>query len=396
MRLFVLPLVLAYVLEVVYAVCIHFALRRWSKRIGKYTRSPLLADIINLAAVADLSVVAFCNIETVVSMWMLFAFLTLFVAQTVGILIYLLGKLPRLWRGKPWRYFGSAGLIAGVLVCAFMWWGALVTRLSTRVVDVNVEIKDLPRAFDGYRIVQLSDFHVGTYGKDTSFPAKVVKEVNALNPDLIVFTGDLVNSRANELPPFVDVLSQLKAKDGVISITGNHDYGDYVYWESEQKKLNDRAWLYTMHEEMGWRLLRDAKTPVIRGNDTIWIVGVENIGEPPFRAYGSLKRATEPDTPNQVKILLSHNPRHWNDSIMNNPAMGYDLTLSGHTHAMQIQFGGWSPSKYKYPQWGGLYTDTLGRKLYVNTGIGSVGMPARLGTAKPEITLLTLRRPKTN
>lgn len=272
-----------------------------------------------------------------------------------------------------------------------MWFGALVIRLTPHVEEVTVDIPQLPQSFDGYRIVQLSDLHVGTLGKDASFPKKVVEIVNGLHPDLIVFTGDLVNTRASELEPFTSVLSQFKAPDGVIAIPGNHDYGDYSYWDNEQQKLNDRDWLHTMQREMGWKLLCDSTTTITRGQDALYIVGVENIGEPPFTAYGSLTRAATTAPSEGIKILMTHNPRHWNDSVMNHKEMDYALTLSGHTHAMQMRFGHWSPSKYKYPQWSGLYTDSLGRHLYVNIGIGSVGMPARFGNANPEITVLTLR-----
>lgn len=389
--MFLIPLILLLVLDVAMDLGIHFALKRHVKSTGKGKWLLPTIDIINVCALIMLTVVVLVDFNILWKMWMLYGFLTVFFAEFVGCLVALIGRLPRLLRRPAWRHFGTAGIIVGGIVFVLMWYGALVTRLSPHVEEVTVDIPGLPAEFDGYRIVQLSDLHVGTYGKDATFPTKIVETVNGLHPDLIVFTGDLVNSRASDLEPFTGILSQLKAADGVISILGNHDYGDYSHWENEQKKLNDRAWLHTMQREMGWKLLCDSTATIARGNDSIYIVGVENIGEPPFTAYGSLTRAATTTPRNGLKILLTHNPRHWNDSVMNRKEMEYALTLSGHTHAMQMRLGHWSPSKYKYPQWSGLYTDTLGRHLYVNIGAGTVGMPARFGNAYPEITVLTLR-----
>ena len=372
------------------AVGIHVCLKRKTQSTGKHKWTVPAWDTLNFCILTALTVVVSVNFDTWWKMWLLFGLLTFIIAEGIGCLIAMLGRLPRLWHRQPVRGAACIGIAMGVGMFGFMWWGALVTRLTPHLETVTVDIPHLPKSFDGYRIVQLSDFHVGTFGKDTSFPARVVAEVNALKPDLIVFTGDLVNSRASELMPFTDVLSQLKARDGVMAILGNHDYADYSYWENDRKKQNDRDWLHTMQCDMGWIMLCDSTATIARGDDRLYIVGVENIGEYPFAVYGSLKRADQAPV-DGVKILLTHNPRHWNDSVMNRAEMDYALTMSGHTHAMQMRLGKWSPAKYKYPQWGGLYTDTLGRHLYVNIGIGAVGMPARLGNANPEITLLTLR-----
>lgn len=350
-----------------------------------------MLDIINICALTTLAVIVFVDFNILWKMWLMYAFLTIFFAELIGYLIAMIGRVPRLFKKPEWPNFGAIGVVAGMAVFGIMWYDATVTRLSPRIEMVDVDIPALPQAFDGYRIVQLSDLHVGTLGSDTAFVAEIVETVNNLHPDLIVFTGDIINGRASELEKFTSILSQFKAPDGVISILGNHDYGDYSHWASEQQKLNDRAWLHTMEADMGWTLLQDSAITIKRADDAIYIVGVENIGEPPFTVYGSLKRAAATVPATGTKILLTHNPMHWNDSVKNHREMKYDLTLSGHTHAMQMRYGRWTPAKYKYPQYAGMYTDTLGRHLYVNIGAGTVGMPARYGNANPEITLLTLR-----
>ncbi|MDE5858007.1 MAG: metallophosphoesterase, partial [Muribaculaceae bacterium] len=231
-----------------------------------------------------------------------------------------------------------------------------------------------------------------TFGNQTKFVSRLVDEINNLNPDLIVFTGDIVNRNSNELIPFVSVLSRLQAKEGVISIMGNHDYGDYTTWESDKAKQENLKLLHNLEKKMGWDLLLNQSKNIYRGNDSILIIGVENIGDPPFHVYGSLEKAYANTSTPQTKILLSHNPAHWKNSIADNPGHKIDLTLSGHTHAMQVELLGMSPAVFRYPTWSGLYHDkTTSNRLYVNIGAGTVGLPMRIG-ATPEITLITLRR----
>ena len=273
-----------------------------------------------------------------------------------------------------------------------MWWGALSNRFNIQVKEVEIPIKNLPATFDGFKIAQFSDLHTGTFGNQTKFVSRLVDEINNLNPDLIVFTGDIVNRNSNELIPFVSVLSRLQAKEGVISIMGNHDYGDYTTWESDKSKQENLKQLHNLEKKMGWDLLLNQSKNIYRGNDSILIIGVENIGDPPFHVYGSLEKAYANTSTPQTKILLSHNPAHWKNSIADNPGHKIDLTLSGHTHAMQVELLGMSPAVFRYPTWSGLYHDkTTSNRLYVNIGAGTVGLPMRIG-ATPEITLITLRR----
>lgn len=274
-----------------------------------------------------------------------------------------------------------------------MWWGAVINRHRISVTPVELESPRWPRSFDGYKIAQISDLHVGTWGTDTTFLSKLVDNINALDPDLIVFTGDIVNRQSDEFAPMISTFSRLKAPDGVFAVMGNHDYGDYRSWPDENAHLADRTNLHNLYKLTGHRLLLNETEYITRGNDSIAVIGVENIGEPPFATYGDLGQAYADTSDSLPKILLSHNPAHWTHDIKDNPAQNIDLTLSGHTHAMQIQIAGLSPSSMRYSTPWGLYTDSLGHSLVVNRGAGTVGMPMRLG-ATPEITLITLRSKK--
>ncbi|MDE6118857.1 MAG: metallophosphoesterase, partial [Muribaculaceae bacterium] len=286
----------------------------------------------------------------------------------------------------------------GLVTFLGIWWGALVNRFRIQVREVNIEMTGLPDSFDGYRIAQLSDLHVGTYGNDTTFIHDLVEKVNSLNPNLIVFTGDIVNRTTSELVPFVRPFSRLNAPDGVISILGNHDYGDYYNWPSQNAKEQNLEWLMDLQIEMGWELLTNSST-VIYGqsaSDSLVIVGVENWGDPPFPTYGDLDQAYSTPGDSVTKILLTHNPAHWISCIAPVDTMRFGLTLSGHTHAMQMEIAGFSPAVWRYRTWGGLYqTDDNERPLYVNIGAGTVGVPMRLG-ATPEITLFTITPRRNN
>lgn len=326
-----------------------------------------------------------------VIMWVLFGYMTFMVSKLIFVISDLIASVPGLWHGRRWKWLSLAGGIVAVVVFLAMWWGALVNRFRIDVNEVEIEFPQLPQSFDGLRIVQISDLHVGTYGEDDSFLRRLVTTVNGLHPDVVMFTGDIVNRHSAELIPFIDVLSGLEASDGVYSILGNHDYGDYSDWPSEEAKKADVESLSSMQADMGWNLLRNQTGYLYRGADSLAIVGVENIGDPPFHIYGSLVSAY-PDAGDSVsKILLSHNPAHWTDSIADHDGVNIALTLSGHTHAMQIEIAGLSPAALRYPTWGGLYADRSGKhQLYVNIGAGTVGMPMRLG-ATPEITVITLK-----
>lgn len=342
-------------------------------------------------------------------MWMIYTFLSVYTLKLLYVIFSAFGRFLRLiLKNDKWFVCGrSVGLALGLIAFIAMWWGALVTRYEVDVEKVIVSSERLPKSFDGYRIVQFSDAHVGSWGDDTTFISKLVSEINSLDPDLIVFTGDIVNMETSELEPFLNVLSKLKARDGVYSVLGNHDYGDYKAWENPSDRETNNALLAIWQRQMGWNLLNNRHVFLKNGADSIALIGVENWGEPPFRQYGDISNAyqspasgitesTEALKDNNFKILLSHNPEHWNREV--SVSTNIDLTLSGHTHAMQtmLRLGGWrwSPAEWKYKQWGGLYErlneDGIPTRLYVNIGSGEVGIPARIG-ATPEITEITLK-----
>lgn len=332
-------------------------------------------------------------------MWMLFGYLSVYLSKAVLVIIDLVASLPLLWKRRRLRVVSWTGAALGIITIVAMWWGAIINRYRIQVRELTIEMAGLPASFDGYRIAQISDLHVGTYGNDTTFVHNLVERINSLHPNLIVFTGDIVNRNTSELVPFVRPLSRLNATDGVISILGNHDYGDYYNWPSSNAKEQNMEWLMDLQIEMGWELLTNSST-VIYGQssakDSLVIVGVENWGDPPFHKYGDLSQAYATPSDSAAKILLTHNPAHWTSQIAPVDTMRFGLTLSGHTHAMQAEIAGISPAVWRYPTWGGLYqTEDQERPLYVNIGVGTVGVPMRLG-ATPEITLFTITPRKTD
>lgn len=326
-------------------------------------------------------------------MWALFAYISIYVSKYLFVIFDLIARIPELFRRNRLKWLSVAGGVVAIVTFATMWWGALINRYRINDVEQEVRVANLPQSFDGYRIVQLSDLHVGSFGNDTTFVSRLVDHVNSLNPDLIVFTGDIVNRKTDELTPFLKPLSRLKARDGVKSILGNHDYGDYTTWPSQEAKKENLARLIGMQKDMGWDLLLNSTSFIHRDStDSVAIIGVENIGDPPFHVYGSLDRAYRTLADDVCKILLSHNPAHWVNDINGRNSINIPLTLSGHTHAMQVELFGLSPAAFRYPTWGGLYSDSDStHQLYVNIGEGTVGMPARIG-ATPEVTVITMKK----
>ncbi|MDE6490478.1 MAG: metallophosphoesterase [Muribaculaceae bacterium] len=327
-----------------------------------------------------------------VIMWLLFGYLTVYVSKLSFILWDLIASIPMLWHHRRMKWLSWIGAGTAILIFTGMWWGALINRYRIDVKEITIEVDNLPDQFDRYRIVQFSDFHVGTYGSDTTFVSRAVDRINALHPDAVMFTGDIVNRRSEELRPFVEPLARITAPDGTYSILGNHDYGDYSEWPSPKAKADNMELMYSLQRQMGWKLLLNASDTIYRGNDSIIVIGVENVGDPPFPVYGDLTKAYPNIDDKSVKILLTHNPYHWVADIAPDSTAKIDLTLSGHTHAMQIEAAGISPAAMRYETWGGLYNSPDNRRpLYVNIGIGTVGIPMRLG-ATPELTVITLRR----
>lgn len=281
----------------------------------------------------------------------------------------------------------AIGLGIALLAMAYLIFGATEGKRYFQVKETTIESKDVPQAFDGYRIVQLSDMHVGSWNGDTQAMEKAVSMINDLHPDLIVFTGDLVNNLASELDNFIPVFSKLKAKDGVYSVLGNHDYSTYVHWENPEDQKEELVRLKQKQAEMGWTMLNNRHVKLYHQNDSIALIGVENSGRPPFPDYAKLSEAMQ-GTEGMFQILLSHDPTHWRREVL--PQTDIQLMLAGHTHAMQTKIFGFTPAQFIYAENDGLYREGE-QMLYVNIGLGHLLYPMRLG-AWPEITLLTLRK----
>lgn len=293
-------------------------------------------------------------------------------------------------------FVSQVGLAVASLPFAAMLYGMARTGFQISIRRQQVWFDDLPEAFDGLKVVQLSDLHSGSFNSNAFFE-KAVDKIKSLEPDLIFFTGDLVNNQAVEAEPFVTTFSKLKAPLGVFSILGNHDYGNYGPWPSTQAREENFQRLQNVHRDSGWRLLRNESEILIRESSEIAVVGVENWGASRhFPKYGDLNKAVESVKETPFKILLSHDPSHWDAQVKNHPQK-FQLTLSGHTHGAQfgIEIPGfkWSPAKYIYKQWAGLYEESDGQKIYVNRGLGFIGYMGRIGIP-PEITFLELRSTK--
>ena len=265
--------------------------------------------------------------------------------------------------------------------------GATEGKQHFEVKEVEIASKDIPKSFDGYRIIQVADIHAGSWGTDTLPMQRAVNLINSLQPNLIVFTGDLVNNLASELDPFIPVFSRLRAKHGVYTVLGNHDYSTYIKWENPSLQKAELDSLKAKQAQMNWLLLNNRHVKIQHQTDSIALIGVENSGRPPFPDHSRLNEALE-GTEGLFKILLSHDPSHWRREVL--PNTDIHLTLSGHTHDMQTSLFGLSPAAFAYPEHSGLYEED-GQMLYVNIGLGHLLYPMRLG-AWPEITMLTLRR----
>lgn len=396
-----LPVIMMSILFIV-NFCADFIIWRDVKRSFKnrwQTKAviALLLSIWALLIIAVLSPRRDAGADLQPIMWMLYTFLSLFIPKLLYALFSLLSRVSLFWRAKHLSVLKYIGGVLAIVSFVAIWWGALVTRNDIEVTRQTVKFENLPKSFDDYKIVHISDIHAGTWGTDTAFLSNMVDTVNALNPDLVLFTGDIVNRNTKEIYPFVNALSRLKAKQGVYSVLGNHDYGDYMDWSSAIEKERNNRELIDVQNKMGWRMLNNEHCWVRKDNDSIAIIGVENWGEPPFSVYGDLRKAYSNLNDENFKVLLTHNPEHWKREV--SEISNIDLSLSGHTHGMQfvLQFGDWkwSPAEWKYKEWGGLYTkeNPEGKelKLYVNIGLGEVALPFRLG-ATPEVTLITLKK----
>jgi hypothetical protein len=298
--------------------------------------------------------------------------------------------------GDRMPFMSKLGFVVGMIPLLSLTYGLIRNPYRYKVFRKDIVLPDIPESINGLSIVQISDIHAGSFlAKDRV--RKSVEIINRMKPDLVFFTGDLVNNSADEADEYIDVFSEIKSRHGIFSVFGNHDYGDYVRWPDAQAKQANLEKLKLQHKKLGWDLLLNAHRVVEIDGSKIGVIGVENYSaHPRFQKYGDMRAATTGMETVDLTILLSHDPSHWDDEILTHfPEV--DLTLSGHTHGFQfgIELAGifkWSPVQYFYKRWAGLYRE--GRQyLYVNRGLGFLGYPGRVGIL-PEITQLTIRKAK--
>ena len=307
--------------------------------------------------------------------------------------------------GGSFRKFFMKGLWALLLPPAVMLYGMIVERNIYNVKRLEITSDKLPAGFDGYRVVHISDIHLRSFKTRYNSLSHAVAQINALDPDIVLFTGDLVTAEPSEMDSLETILAGLHASDGVYSVLGNHDYCIYNRWPSDSVRQEAVKEVIRRQEAMGWKMLMNRSVNLVRGADTVSVAGVENISQTSyFPSYGDLDSAMS-GARGAFKILMSHDPSHWKKATEQYPDI--DLTLSGHTHAMQFTVFGWSPSSFIFDEYMGLYcmdsersissvhrhkvAQNSANMLYVNIGLGETAIPARLGGARPEITLITLR-----
>ena len=289
-------------------------------------------------------------------------------------------------------FIGKAALLTGVLPMMGLSFGILSGAHDYRVRRRDVYSPHLPKAFDGIRLVQISDIHTGSFFNKTAVRGGV-DLINQERGDMILFTGDFVNNQSDEAKPYLDLFAKVKAPLGVHAVMGNHDYGDYHRWDSMIEKQQNIKDLHQMHKYMGWNIMLNENKIITADGESIALLGLENWGAGRFSKYGDMSKTYEGTQEISYKILMSHDPSHWDAQVLSEYP-DIDLMLAGHTHGMQfgVEIGDfrWSPSQYVYKQWADLYQKGT-QSLYVNRGFGFLGYPGRIGIL-PEITILTLKR----
>ncbi len=366
---------------------------------------------ISISAVVLLLLLPYLNFENKFFRNTIFACIAgLFFAKVIASSIFLIDDIRR---GVQWIagkvFFSNAegeGDQAGERISrsVFLSWtgmllggglfGSLIfgfaNKYNYQLRRLQLSFEKLPTAFKGLKVVHISDIHSGSF-TDKRAVSKGVEKILNEKPDLILFTGDLVNDRSHEMDHFIDIFKELKAPMGVYSILGNHDYGDYTQWNSPEEKQANLERLKKVHADLGWRLLLDENTQLEKNGERISLLGVQNISGKNFRSYGDLSKAYNGVDDSHFKILMSHDPSHW-DAEVRKSYPGIDLMLSGHTHGFQfgVEIPGfkWSPVQYVYKQWAGHYVEG-NQQLYINRGFGFIGYPGRVGIL-PEITVIEL------
>lgn len=398
-----------------------FSLLKMMKKARKVTKTVL--GIIYWLPLAAMVVAGFVTLFIPVRNWdpalvtyIFGLFGVFFGAKLISILFFLLADIFKIIhfsikfirskkRKKPFRqeaekisrarFLKNIGLAGGGLLFSGMIIGVVKWAYDFKVRRVGIRIPDLPESFNGLRIIQISDLHLGSWASSEPLE-EAVDLINREDADIVVFTGDLVNSTSDEALKFKNSLARIKSRYGIFSVLGNHDYGDYVSWPSKEAKEENMQVLYDLYSELGWKLLNNESYLLSKGDDKIAVVGVENwSSHKRFPSRGDIDAALAGTEPASTRILLSHDPTHW-EKVISKKYPEIDLTLSGHTHGFQfgVEWKGikWSLAQYMYKYWAGLYTNGSENEhqyLYVNRGLGMIGYPGRVGIL-PEITVFDL------
>jgi predicted MPP superfamily phosphohydrolase len=311
----------------------------------------------------------------------------------MGVITYFKGTYQTTFLPERVKFISQMAVAIAIIPVIALLYGMFSGKYNYKVIEQTISFKDLPPAFDGFKIVQISDIHSGSLDNPSQIQ-KAIDLINAQNADLILFTGDIVNTHATEMEPWIEVFKNIQdVPFGKYSVLGNHDYGEYIKWPSQEAKSENFKAIKNIHPRIHFELLLNENKKLTKNGDTLFLVGVENWGHN-FKKAGDLIKASEGLKTSDFKILLSHDPSHWEYEVKNHP-LNFHLTLSGHTHGLQFGFEipgifKWSPVQYVYKQWAGSYENAQ-RFLYVNRGFGFHAYPGRVGIW-PEITVIQLKK----
>ena len=375
----------------------------YSRYIMKKTRS-INESVVGAFAIPTFIIltIIFINRATLVNLidgrymiWSLWTFLLIYLPLNIYSFFYIINKIIKLFSQRTFKSINKIGIVSALIVALILILG-VVTRHHIQVRETTIYSKNLPSEFNGIRIVHISDLHLGNLSPQKKYLNKIITTINKNKPNLLVFTGDLLNQTAANANNIDSLFTKIDAPLGKYAVMGNHDYGDYSKWKTEADKKNNLEATHKIYKHLGFTLLNDSSLHIRLGDSQIGIIGVENWGKPPFPRYGDLAEATKHFHPADFNILLSHDPNHWKNEVSIDDRYKYiDLTLSGHTHSAQIGFDfnddcKWSPSQWIFEYWDGLY-EKEGQHLFISRGLGYVGIPFRLGMPA-EISVITIMK----
>ncbi len=325
-------------------------------------------------------------------MWINYFFVIVYIPKLIYVLFHFFNFILNIFIPHRTYILRWLGLVAASTIIILLIDGAFLNIKDYETKKIEIASNRIPESFDGYKLIQISDIHLGGWDSKYHLIEPVIEIINNEKADLLIFSGDMVNNFKDEMIGWPEYFDRMKAKDGKFAILGNHDYGDYVQWENPQEKIENLDSIKQNIRKMGFNLLLNESLYIYKESDSILIAGVENWGKPPFPKYGNLKKALNGKNDSVSTLLISHDPSHWRAEVLGRENIF--LTLSGHTHAWQVAFKVlgklYSPASNVYPEWDGLYFEQ-GQYLNINRGLGFVGVPFRIGDSNPEITVITLK-----